>query len=93
MVLKKMKAVKVNVVLWDEFENVKASERLHEYKYFATTNEVLNFYEVLKVLINRHINIKGFAPQLGSSYIELLAEIKQEKTCINAKNNENACFS
>ncbi len=38
------------------------------------------------------VNTSKYAPLRGSSYIDLPAEIKNKKYCVNVKNNDNRCF-
>ncbi|XP_044748775.1 uncharacterized protein LOC123309638 [Coccinella septempunctata] len=47
----------------------------------------------LKQIINLSVNINKFTPQLGSSYIELPAQIRNKGACINIKNKDEACFA
>ncbi|XP_050515107.1 uncharacterized protein LOC126890292 [Diabrotica virgifera virgifera] len=47
----------------------------------------------LKAVVNLGVNINKFAPQLGSSYIELPPQIKRKKACVNVKNDDEACFA
>ena len=41
---------------------------------------------------SHHLNIANYSPLKGSSYIELPPEIKNPKSLINIKNEDNECF-
>ncbi|XP_072400684.1 uncharacterized protein [Diabrotica undecimpunctata] len=47
----------------------------------------------LKAVVNLWVNINKYTPQLGSSYIELIPQIKRKKACVNVKNDDEACFA
>ena len=71
---------------------------------YNDTNEMLmDFYEKsialnesYKTLVKRieriHIHIAKVNPLTASSYIDLPANIKNKKACINIKNKDNLCF-
>ncbi|XP_074041973.1 uncharacterized protein [Leptinotarsa decemlineata] len=47
----------------------------------------------LKKILNLDVNINKFTPQLGSSFIDLPPQILLKNSCINVKNNYEACFA
>lgn len=53
--------------------------------------EVGSGWSLIKVL-NLTVHINKFVPLRGSSYIELPADIKAKKACINVQNEDNKCF-
>ena len=48
---------------------------------------------IIEKIYSQYINISAFRPLIGSSYIKLLAELKNpKKELINFKNNDERCF-